>query len=329
MSSPPPSTTARARVGRVAGWALTVGLAVLGAVVLVGRWDSVRAAGGLPGVIPSAAAAAVYFVANALLAWTWQQVVLLAGGRIAYRPAAWVWASSQLARYAVGAAQVGGRALAGRRYGLPAIAGAVTTLVEIAWQTSLTAAVVLATLPWWLPAAGGLRWLAAVGVLPVAVLVAGLAHPQGLVRTVAAVLSRPPLRHLAGARLPEAAGAVRLSRADAARVTALFAANSALRLAGFLVVFVAVGGDLAASGLQAVGAYAVGQLVGRLAVFAPGGLGPREGATALALTPALGAGPAVVLVAATRLLEVVAELAFFALARGARPPVTAEQVAAR
>lgn len=313
----------------MAGWVVTAGLAVLGGVVLAGRWDGVRAAGGLPGVAPSAAAAGLYLVANALLAWTWQHVVLLAGARIGYRPAAWVWASSQLARYAVGAAQVGGRAVAGRRYGLPAVAGAVTTVVEVAWQTSLTAAVVLATLPWWLPGAGDLRWLAAVGVVPVAVLVAGLLHPQGLVRAVAALLSRPPLRRLAGGRLPEAARALRLSRTDAARVTVLFAANTALRLAGFLVVFAAVGGDLATGWLHAIGAYAVGQLVGRLAVFAPGGLGPREGATALALIPAIGAGPAVVLVAATRLLELVAELAFFAVARGLRPPAPAGQVAAR
>lgn len=314
----PPGTPVRRRVTRLAGWALTVALAVIGVLVLQGRWEEVRAAGGLPGWTPSIVAVLAYLVGNALLAYTWREVVALAGPRLAYPTAAWVWSVSQLARYTIGAAQVGGRAVAGRRYGLTATAGAVTTLVEIAWQASLIGAVVLATLPWWLPAARGLQWLAWVGALPVAVLLAGLVHPRGLLAGVARLLAAAPLARLAGGRLPEAAEAARLSRSDAARVTGLFAVNTVLRLAGFLVVFTAVGGDLAAGGVEAAGAYAVGQLIGWLVVFAPGGLGPREGATALAVAPAIGGGPAVVLVAATRLLELVAELVFFALARLAR-----------
>lgn len=319
---PAPGRRRRRRHARLLGWALTLALVVVGAVVLQGRWDSVREAGGLPGWAPSAVAALAFLVANAVLAATWRAVVALAGTHLAFWTAAWVWAVSQLARYTIGAAQVGGRAVAGRRYGLSATAGAVTTLVEIAWQTSLTAALVLGTLPWWLPGAQGLNWLAAVGVAPAAVLVAGLVHPRGVLRTVGRVLAVPPLDRLAGGRLQGAADAVVLSRGDAARVTALFAVNTALRLVGFLTLFVAVGGDLRAAGLQAVGAHAAGHLVGRLAVFAPGGLGPREGATALVLAPAIGGGPAVVLVAATRLLEVVAELAFLALTRTLRPAAT-------
>lgn len=318
-----PSGTAarrrRGRIVRVLGWAVTLTLVGIGVVVLQGRWETVREAGGLPGWAASATAAALFGVANATLAYTWREVVALTGTRLAFWTAAWVWAVSQLARYAVSAAQVGGRAIAGRRYGLSATAGAATTLVEVAWQSSLVAALVLATLPWWLPGVQGLDWLAVVGVAPVVLLLAGLLHPRGLLRLVARVLAAPPLDRLAGGRLAGAADAVELSRGDALRVTALFTANTGLRLAAFGVLFVAVGGDLATGWLQAIGAYAVGQLVGRVAVFAPGGLGPQEGATALAIAPAIGAGPAVVLVGAVRLLELVAELAFFAVARLARP----------
>lgn len=334
MSEPtaaPPGTVARRRRGRITralGWAVTVGLLAVGVVLLQGRWESVREAGGLPGWGASGAAAALFLTANATLAYTWREVVSLTGTRLAFWTAAWVWAVSQLARYAVSAAQVGGRAVAGRRYGLSATAGAATTLVEVAWQTSLVAALVLVTLPWWLPGAEGLDWLAVVGVAPVVVLLGGLVHPRGLLTLVARILGLPPLDRLAGGRLAGAAEAVDLSRADAARVTALFAANTGLRLAAFLLLFVAVGGDLGTAGLQAVGASAVGQLVGRVAVFAPGGLGPREGATALVVAPAIGAGPAVVLVAATRLLELVAELAFFGVARLARPPAVTGQARA-
>lgn len=322
MSTPPaPAATARRpsrRLLRLAGWAVSLALVALAGGVLWDRWESLGGLEGLPGIGPSAAAAAVLLVANAVLAGTWREVVALAGPRLRLSAAAWVWAASQLARYTVGAAQVGGRAVAGRRYGLSAAAGAVTTLVEVGWQTSLTALLVLATLPWWLPVSGELTWLAAVGLAPAAVLAVGLVAPGRLLSAVAWGLSAPGLRRLVGARLLDVARTVRLSRGDAARITALFAANTALRLVAFLLVFAAVGGDLAHAA-HAVGAYAAGQLVGRVAVFAPGGIGPQEGVTALVLVPVLGGGAAVVVVAAVRVLEVVAELAFLGLTRLARP----------
>lgn len=285
---------------------------------------AVGAAGGLPAVAPVVAAVAANVAGNAVVVLAWRDVLAAAGARLPARVAAWVWSLSQLARYTLGAAQVGGRALVGRRWGLTATAGAVTALVEVAWQSSLTATLVLATLPWWLTGAEPLRGLAAVGVLPAALLVAGLVDPQGMLRAVARVLGWAPLRRLGGVRLAAAAARVRMGRAQAARLTLLYAGNAALRLAAFLLLFAAVGGHLAADGLRAAGAYGLGQLVGRLAVFAPGGLGPREGATALAIFPAIGGGPALVLVAAVRLAEIVAEALFFAAARVARPP--AQQV---
>jgi glycosyltransferase 2 family protein len=310
----------RARVPRAVGWLVTAVLVAVGVGVVAGRWESVQEAGGLPGLTPSALAVVAYFAANLLLAYTWREVVGLTGVRLQTGVAMWVWAVSQLARYAVGAAQVGGRAVAGRRYGLTLTTGAATTLVEVGWQTSLSAALVLATLPWWLPAAGGLTWLAWVGILPVAVLLAGLVHPRGLVALLGRAARTRPVSRVTGGRLAAVEDRVAMGRWDAGRLTLLYAANTALRLAGFLALFAALGGTLRDDALVAVGAYALGQLVGRLAVFAPGGLGPREGATALAVTPAIGAGPAVVLVAATRLLEAVAELGFVGLARLTRPP---------
>lgn len=303
------------RVPRWAGWALSAVLLAAVGLALRGRWDAVGEAGGLPDLVPSAIAVVAYVMANLVLALAWRDVVRVAGEAIGVRDAVWVWAASQLARYTVGAAQIGGRAVVGRRYGLTLTTGAVTALVEVGWQSSLTAALALGTFPWWLPAAEDLMWLAWTGALPVVVLVIGLVHPRALLRGLVLVLGSRPARRVTGGRLDGVADRVRLDRPAAARITARYAINSALRLAGFLVIFAAVGGDLERDGLRAVGAYAVGQLVGRLAVFAPGGLGPREGATALVIAPALGGGPALVLVAATRLLEVVAELAFLGLAR--------------
>lgn len=327
MAPPDPDPTpaparagARRRWSRVLGWVLSLAILAATAALLRDRFTAVGEAGGLPGVGPSLLAGGLFLVANGVLADTWRRMVGLAGPLPGWGAAAWVWSVSQLARYTIGAAQIGGRAVMARRYGMTGTAGAVTALVEVGWQTSITAAMVLATLPWWLPGAGDLTWLAWVGALPVLVLVWGLVAPASLLAGIAAVLRTGPLHRLTRGRLDAAAGQVRLSRGAAASLTARFAGNSALRLVAFLLLYRAVGGQLDVDGvLLATGASAVGQLVGRLAVFAPGGIGPREGATALVVAPVIGGGPALVLVAATRLLEVLAELAFFLLARLTRP----------
>lgn len=316
----PAAPRPRGQFARTAGWLASAAILVATVLLLRDRTGAVGQAGGLPGPLPAAGAVVCYVAANVLLADTWRRVVTLAGGTIRWGAAVWVWAVSQLARYTVGAAQIGGRAVAGRRYGLTATVGAVTTLVEVGWQTAITATLVLATLPWWLPGAGDLTWLGIAGVVPAVVLALGLAAPLRLLRGVASVLAALPFARARTARLARAAERVDLSRRAAADLTLRFAANTALRLFAFGLLFVAVGGDPAADGLLAVGGYAVGQLAGRLAVFAPGGVGPREGATALVLASAVGGGPALVLVAATRLLEIVGELAFFGLARALRGP---------
>lgn len=306
-------------------------MALLGLAVLALRdqWHGVGEAGGLPAAGPSAAAAVCFLIANGVLAGTWRSVIRVAGGDIGWRPAIWVWAASQLARYSLGAAQVAGRAVLGRRYGLTLTAGGATALVEIGWQTSITAVLVLATLPWWLAPPTELTWLAWAGVLPAAVLLAGLLAPARLLAVLAAALRWGPLARQSRGKLGDKAAGLTLTRLDALRLTGLYAVNTALRLAGVLILYGAVGGLVARDWAVVVGAASLGQLVGRLAVFAPGGLGPREGATALALAPALGGGPALVLVAATRLLELVAELVFLAGAWLCRPrPARREGAAA-
>lgn len=305
-------------------------------LALRGRMATINASGGLPGVAPVAVAVVTNAVANGVVVTAWRGMLRAAGARISTRAAAWVWSVSQLARYTVGAAQVGGRAVVGRRYGLSATAGAVTTLVEVAWQAAITATLVLATVPWWLSGTSSLAWIAWIGTLPAAVLAMGLIRPELVLQAVAVMLDRGPqrepgkwastlltrrgpLKRLTGRRVAGALHRVRFHRADAARVTVLYTLNSGLRLAAFLTLFVAVGGSLNSGGLRAVGAYGLGQLIGRLAVFAPGGLGPREGATALAVAPAIGGGPALVLVASVRLAELFGEALFAGLARLVRP----------
>lgn len=304
---------------RAGAWAFTLALVAIAFTVLTERWEAVGEAGGVPGVVPAAVAAASYLAGNALLAANWAAIVAVSGRRLDRRAAAWVWAVSQLARYTVTGAQVGGRAVAGRPYGVPATAGVLSTVVELGWMLSVTCAVVLATVPWWLPGAGDLGWLAAFGAVPVLAIVTALAHPPVVLGLAGRLADLGVVDRLTRGRLAGLAGRVTLTRGTVARLTARYGANTALRHAGFLTLFAAAGGDLGSGALVAVGAYALGSLAGAVAVFAPGGLGVREGVSALVLAPVIGGGPALVVVASVRLLEVVAELAFLAVARAGRP----------
>jgi glycosyltransferase 2 family protein len=324
MTPDPPAVTAstssgrRGRWVRLLGWVLSVCILAVAVAVLRGRWDAVGRAGGLPGPAFLAGAVALYLAANMVLASNWRRLVALVGPRLPRGTAWWIWSLSQLARYGISMAHVAGRALVGRRYGVTATAGAATTVLETAWYTSVVSSLALATIPWWLPAVEDLTWLAWAGVVPVAGLLAGLLHPEGLIRVVARLSRWGPLQRLSRGRFAGLDEKVRLRRRDTLRLTAWYLANTSLRLPGFLVLFAAVGGDVATDGLRAVGAYALGHLVGALAFFAPGGIGPREGMTSVVLAPVLGGGPAVLLALTVRLVEIVAELGFLGIARVAR-----------
>lgn len=285
---------------RVLGAALLAGLLVVAVVALRGRVAAVDRAGGLPGPGVSALAVAATLAGNALLADAWRALVAATGVRLPWATAARVWTSSQLARYALGAAQVPGRVLAGRAHGVPALAGTLTTLVEIAWGLSLTAVVVLATAPAWLPAGGRLRWVALAASVPAAVVVAGLVAPGPLLAGLARLLRRE---------------AVAVPRRLVFGVTLRYAAVIALRSAVAVALAAAVGADPARDWPAVVGAWALGQVAGQLAVFAPGGIGVREGATAVVLGPLLGVEAALLLVALVRLTELAAELLAFCVTR--------------
>jgi glycosyltransferase 2 family protein len=287
---------------RPLGLIVLVAVLVGAVLALRGRAAEVGGAGGLPGPRTSMLAVVASLAGNLVLIDAWRALVAAAGPRLAFAAAARVWTSSQLARYTIGAAQVPGRVLAGRAHGVGTALGTLTTLVEIAWGMSLTAVVVLATAPAWLPADGSLDWVAIAAVVPAAAVVAGLIAPQRMLQAVAR-----PLRRFG-------APTAQVDRRLAAAVAARYAAVIALRVVVAVALYAAVGGD-AHDWPAVAGAWALGQLAGQLAVFAPGGLGVREGATALVLAPAIGPAAALLLVALIRLAELVAELATFALAR--------------
>lgn len=297
------------------GWlgALLVGAVLAGAVLaLRSRLGLAGGSGGLPSPGVCAAVVAVNLAGNLLLADAWRALVRTTGPALSLATAARVWTVSQLARYTIGAAQVPGRALAGRRHGVAAGAGVLTTLAEVAWGTSVTAALLLATAPAWLPAGGALDAVALAAVAPVAVLGAGLVAPGATLALLARTLDLPVLRRLGGGRMAAGLQRVAVTRGLALGITARHLVVVSLRVLGVLLLCAALGGDVAADWPRVAGAWALGQVAGQLAIFVPGGLGVRESAIVLVLTPSLGLQRAVALAALVRLAELVAELVAFA-----------------
>ncbi|HEX9888127.1 MAG TPA: hypothetical protein VGA69_01515 [Nitriliruptorales bacterium] len=310
-----PEQDAGGRGGRAwlrwVGWAVTAGFAVLGLLLLRDRWDEVQASGGLPGVVPFVAAITINALANGVLVQAWREGIAVGGTRVPLGTAARVWSASQLTRLGFAVAPIGARPLMGRRYGISPAVGAVTTLLEVAWLVALSPVLLLVTLPAWAGDAPAWRWAGVVGVVPAAVMVAVVAWPNRVIDLMRRSIEATPLRRLVGATTLAAAGRIRVTRRTSTRWGALYVLNYGLRIAAYLVMLAAVDADLGVHAARAVGAFALGQFVGNLAVVVPGGIGPREGATALVLGPALGGGTALVVVAATRLAELAAELAFF------------------
>jgi glycosyltransferase 2 family protein len=309
VAAPSPTPPPRRVLRTALRWSCSLAVLVAVGLVVRDRFGAVDRAV-LPHPAALLATTALFAAANECLVRAWLALVALGGGDLDRRRGRWVWASSQLTRYAMGMAQVASRAVVARRHGLRASAGAVTTLLEVVWYTCLNALVAVATAPLWLRGTG-LGWAAWLAVAPGAVLALALVAPQAFVRLTALLGRLPVLRRRAGA---VAAAAVDVDRGDTWRLTLAYGANFLLRLSGFVVLHVAVGGDLGDLG-RVTGAFALGHLVGAVALFAPGGLGPREGVTALVLAPVLGAGPVLSLVAVTRLLELAAELGYAGAAR--------------
>lgn len=312
--------------GRVVGAAVVAALLAVAVLVLRERLDAVGGLGGLPGPGVLAVAVAANILGNALLADAWRALVATTGVRLRAGAAARIWTVSQFARYTIGAAQVPGRALAGRRHGVGVGAGALTALVETAWLTSLTAVVALATAPAWLPGAEDLRGAALLAVVPAVVVLAGLVAPGRVLCALATLAGRGVLARLGGARLAEGLGRVDLDRRTAAGVTARFAVVVACRVVAVLALSTAVGASVPGDVPRLAGAWALGQVAGQLAVVVPGGLGVREGVTLALAAPALGVEAAALLAALIRLVEIVAEFLTFALARllpGGSPGVSA------
>lgn len=304
------------------------GLQVVAGVLLVGlairaiaaNWQSLRAqpiewqfsTGWL------AASVLVVFASYAVLIEAWRRVVLSMGEMLAFSAAARIWFLASLGKYVPGKVwAVAGAAVLAQRAGVdPSVAVAGALVLQVLALAS-GAAVVAAT-------AGEAFRAVGQGALPIAAGVILLS-----LFGVAALTSQPLLDRV-GRWLP--ASWPRPRAIPAGMVAAAFVAN-VLAWIGYGVAL-----RLLARGLlpgvvlslpQAIGVFTCSYLAGFVALFAPGGLGPRESVFLLMLAGDIGLKPAAALALASRLLltgtEVLPAVPLL-LRRGTPSPPTVREV---
>jgi hypothetical protein len=246
-----------------------------------------------------------YFVSAAL----WGLVVRdLGGPRLPLGEAVRIFMIANLGRYVPGKIwQIAGLAVLARGRGVPA--GTSTTAAVLGHGISLLAAAAVGMGALLAGPASYRRW-GLVGAAVVLAVVALLAIPGVFQR-----LAKRWLR-LTGTEAPADLG-VR----HGLRWLVLFVLNWVLYGLSFWVLVRSLGS--AGALLPVASAFAAAYVLGYVMIFAPAGLGPREGFLIVFLTPHMGAGPSGVVAIVARLWTTLVELvpaAAFWLARMRRTP---------
>ncbi len=298
-----PAVTLPAR----ASWWTVLGLAGLSVLAAVGwsqRADVAPALGRLSPVVLVVVVGSSA-VANLVLAENWYQLSL--AGTRATRTTSWrIFGLAQPLRYLMPGGHIAARGALATREGLTVRAGVGLGVLDLLLSVCVLTLLTAVTTPAWLgPLAGRAipGWVPLLGVAPAALALVLIVRPDvvgsGLDRIVGRVVGR-------SARLPAAP----LLRAKLLR----YLGAVLVRAAGFVVLVLAMGraGGAADAGAAAtvgaaLGAFAVGNVAGRLAPIAPAGLGIRDVGMAVVLTGPLGLGAATAVALAARVLDLLAE----------------------
>jgi uncharacterized membrane protein YbhN (UPF0104 family) len=247
-------------------------------------------------------AALVTWLTYAIQIASWRTVLSGWGQHIAYRDAARAWCVANLGRYVPGKLwSVAGLVALAQRSGVAP------------WAAGASAVVIQA-----LGVATGV--IVAAATLRPGTLAVGLAIALAVAVATLALLAWERAVRWAGSTVGLIAGLRALP------VTTVLA-SGALTLTSWVTygaAFWCLARGLGLTGLPvavAVGVFALGYLVGLMAVFVPGGVGVRELAFVGQLTPLLGSGPAIGVSVASRLLLTITEVtaALFALGASRKP----------
>jgi glycosyltransferase 2 family protein len=295
---------------------LLVGLAVRAIVI---NWQSLRAQP-IEWRLSSGwilASVLVVFAAYGVLIEAWRRVVLSMGNKLGFFPAMRIWFLASLGKYVPGKVwSIAGAAVLAQRAGVdPSSAVAGALVLQALALGSGAVAVALTARDAFRSVGPGLLPIALVVVAGSVAGIAALAS-QRLLDRISRFLPRslPPLR------------AVPLNMLALA-----FAANLLAWTAyGVALLFLARGmlPDVKLGLAQAVGVFTCSYLAGFIALFAPGGLGPRESVFLLLLAGDIGLKPAAGLALASRLLltgtEVLPAVPLLLRRRAAGSPSTRE-----
>jgi hypothetical protein len=302
-------------VAQFAAGVLLVGLAARSIII---NWQTLRAQPLdwqlSPGWI--AASVVAVFSAYAVLIEAWRRVVLSMGERLPFGTAARIWFLASLGKYIPGKVwAIAGAAVLAQRAGVdPAVAVAGALMLQ-ALALASGAAVVAVTAPETFRAIGPDTVPLIIIVLLLSLAGVAALASQKLLDRINHVLPRslPPLR------------AIRphmLALAFLGNVCAWVGYGAALLLLARGVL-----PQVSLSLPQSVGVFTCSYLAGFIALFAPGGLGPRESVFLLILAGDIGLKPAAGLALASRLLltgtEVLPAVPLL-LRRGTAPPSVRE-----
>lgn len=273
-----------------AAGALLVGLAARAVLI---NWQSLRAQPIEWQFSPAWIVASVLlvFASYAVLIEAWRRVVLSMGQRLAFLTAARIWFLSSLGKYVPGKVwTVAGAALLAQRAGVDPAAAVGGAIVLQALALASGAAVVVITARETFQAVG--PWAVPVATAVIAMSITGVA-----------LVSSQSFLDRVGRLLPSSWPRL---RAIAPSILALAFIANALAWTGYGVALLLLARGLlpgvVLSVPQAVGVFTCSYLVGFIALFAPGGLGPRESAFILMLAGDIGLKHAAALALASRLL---------------------------
>lgn len=231
-----------------------------------------------------AAAAAVVWLTYLLLISAWRSLLQGWEQDLPLTTAINIWCVSNLGRYLPGKLwSVAGLAVLAKREGVAGWAAAASALAMQVLSLGTGAAITMAFLP---QARSPVEFIAAITVAAAAVVALTMKPMARLLARLAdgkiPLRPLPPLAVVLGAT---------------ATVVAWLLYGLAFRLLALGML-----PESAPSLPLAVGAFAGAYIVGLIAIFAPGGIGMREGVLFALLAPTLGAGPATALFVGSRLL---------------------------
>jgi glycosyltransferase 2 family protein len=283
---------------RALQWLLGLAIVAFAVRSLVRNWDELQSQPLRWNVEPGwlVLSALVVWLMYALLIAAWRQMLSAWGRGLDPWSAARIWTVSSLGKYLPGKIwAVAGMAVMAQRAGIGA--GPATGSAVILQLLAIGTGVVVVGFTGW----GALRAVYPGATAGLAVLLAGALGGLGL------LVWPPSMRRLLRLAAPEATEI----RPPAAALGFGIVANLTAWLGYGVALWLLARGLLPAAGLDllpAIAVFTASYLAGFLALFAPGGIGVREGVFILMLQGPIGIGAATALAIASRLLLTVTEL---------------------